>query len=191
VGDLLKADNSLALTKAIRSLDSPTQTLYGVNVFPEYAARNLRSLIWELRSVVPENERAELDKAYSAAVNFGVQVLLSSEVLQKEDLRTYIPRDKLLERAGAGDPDAIRQMKLSQISNMGSTFLETSIPESMDLKRWGEPFTKHCIPLIQITFITGEEAERELRRRGQEVTTQSLVEEMERLSSERGKCRGK
>jgi hypothetical protein len=63
--------NDLRL-KALLSLEKPSEAEYPVNVFPEYANRSFRSLLWELTRVVPENEKKGLDTADSAATKLSM-----------------------------------------------------------------------------------------------------------------------
>ena len=113
--------------KALLSLEKPSQTEYPINVFPEYANRSFRSLLWELVQVVPESERKGVDTADGAATK-----LSSSYLTWKESPPP----------TGSAETkfDQLRQIIDLYVSTGNEVLLKAEIMEPLNLDRWGRPF---------------------------------------------------
>jgi hypothetical protein len=51
------------VVKGVIALERPSVAEYPTNVFPEYAERSLRSLLWELSSIVSDSEKQAVTRA--------------------------------------------------------------------------------------------------------------------------------
>jgi len=118
IWDLTDKKNTDMLKKTLIELENPTLGEYKLTVFPEYANRSLRSLLFELKEVVPDEQKAELDNAYKKSV-----VLLElylGEIQQRHDVR--------LNFKGA-----------VEIYDHQTEFLG-ELSQALNLKRWNHPF---------------------------------------------------
>lgn len=108
-----------AFISALRTLEDPSREPYAVSVFPEYSKRSLRSLVWELLQVLPEDvsgdERQLVLVAYDRARLLPTIYALATASSKKS--------------GDASPPDAARAN------------LETVMLKFFDLERWGKPFT--------------------------------------------------
>ncbi|MGH9969390.1 MAG: hypothetical protein ACREBG_16540 [Pyrinomonadaceae bacterium] len=86
------------LKEDLRILDRPTEADIPINIFPEFANRNLQSLIWELSQIVPPDQRQELEEAYRTAkwLPFAVTNLKS----KSSESPDSITADVLLKKLG-------------------------------------------------------------------------------------------
>jgi hypothetical protein len=122
-----KVGDKSGLGKAIAALDRPSESNYLVTVFPEYANRSLRSLLWELLQIVPANEKDEITKAFN-----------QSKYLYEIYLKHY-PTVKGSRQDSGVD---------------GSQNVDAGIETSLDifaiqmdfnLERWGKPLNKVAV----------------------------------------------
>ena len=60
------------LRRALVELENPSLSEHKTVVFPEYANRNLRSLLFELRDVVPAEQRSEVGNAYDRSIGYRI-----------------------------------------------------------------------------------------------------------------------
>lgn len=113
--------------EGIMSLDDPNATGYKVNVYPEYANRNLRSLLLELMEVVPPQEKNEIDLAYKRSVEsqyIFLSALKRIRELKKAGKPGYVNTDK-----------SFGHFRINGLKYFCKSF---------NLKRWGEP-----VPIIE------------------------------------------
>lgn len=109
-----------AVLSVLRALENPSHQTYSVNVFPEYSARSLRSLLWELVEVLPEgtdpSERHRILVASERA-----RLLPTIYVLAEQ----HAP-------SGGGNGE-VRPAVYANLTTVMQTFF--------DLERWGFPFS--------------------------------------------------
>jgi hypothetical protein len=104
--------------EGIMSLDDPNAIGYKVSVYPEYATRNLRSLLLELMEVVPPQEKNEIDLAYKQSIEsqyIFIEAMITIKELKKNGRRGYVNKDEI---------------NLAPLETFCKFF---------NLKRWGEP----------------------------------------------------
>lgn len=99
----------------IMSLDDPNAIDYKVNVYPEYANRNLRSLLLELEDVVPPEQKNEITLAYKQSIKAQAQFLSVIEAI------------RVLKKKGKPGYHTVTSTELKEFC------------EAFNLKRWGEP----------------------------------------------------
>jgi hypothetical protein len=114
--------NTVALSEdGIKSLDDPNVAGFRINIYPEYTNRNFRSLLLELRDLLPDQERSEIEGAYNRAVQ--LQYLYLRIVAFKANF----------ENGRKATSDQAEQFYYEAIHML------ESFSESINLKRWGEP----------------------------------------------------
>lgn len=117
-----------APTNAIFILEKPSSVDYPVSVFPEFANRNLQSLLWELLQVVPESEKKEVDLAYKQAQQ------LSSMFLSENSLIAF----------NSNLPDfrssLVKKFHSDAINNLFGEHQREQL-QVFNLERWGKPLS--------------------------------------------------
>lgn len=109
--------------EGIRSLNDTNATDYKTNVYPEYANRNLRSLLLDLKEVVPGEDQAAIDDAHKALLN-SQQIFLRTLSIIKERKKSGKPSYVSVDES-FGKEEAIKLKKLCVFFNQR--------------KRWGKP----------------------------------------------------
>lgn len=104
------------LEDAILLLERPQAAQFPSGVFPEFKDRGLRALLIELQSLVPESEKAEIEKALFAA---------------NELARVYLTLSK--------EPPAPAVL-MGQEKLKAMIRLNDLCAEHFNLARWGHPF---------------------------------------------------
>jgi hypothetical protein len=112
-----------SLAKVLVALERPSAMEYPVNVFPEYANRNFRSLLWELMGVVPDEEKGSLQPAYERAAQLQ-QIYLKTRYAERRS-----PKQRIIHAFQA------RALSESAITT-GEVLLTFNLP------RWGSVFMK-------------------------------------------------
>ncbi|HEX8163988.1 MAG TPA: hypothetical protein VF538_19110 [Pyrinomonadaceae bacterium] len=113
----MRPNETTVINKIVVGLEKPSAIDYPINVFPEYANRSLRSLLWELLQVVPDNEAGEIRLAYD-----------KSKILYSIYLADF-------QRASQAKTGQSNRGLLEIIKNL------LSIRQAFDLERWGKPFS--------------------------------------------------
>lgn len=117
-----------APANAIFVLEKPSSVDYPVSVFPEFANRNLQSLLWELLQVVPENEKQDVDLAYKQARR------LSSMFLSETSLIAF----------NSNLPDfrspLVKKFHSDAINNLFGEHQREQL-QAFNLERWGKPLS--------------------------------------------------
>jgi hypothetical protein len=109
-------------SELVMALERPSTVDYPVNVFPEYQNRSLRSLLWELVRVVPDQEKEDVRRAYRQSLE-----------LQRIYLQDLYVRNKLPNQPTVGivsQIDAARRIG----------FATRQFVSVFNLERWGSPF---------------------------------------------------
>jgi hypothetical protein len=109
--------------EGIKSLDDPDAPGYKIYVYPEYANRSLRSLLLELKEVVPQQDRSEIDLVYNQSVK--LQPIFIAALRMISELKK------------SGKPTYIEVGKSHDFYDELSPLREFC--KSSNLKRWGEP----------------------------------------------------
>lgn len=107
-------------------LEKPLSADYPVNVFPEFANRNLQSLLWELLQVIPEDEKKDIDATYKQAQN------LSSLFLNEHSLK------KLNPSLANSKSKIVEDFYSDAITTMSSEHQKKRL-QAFNLERWGKP----------------------------------------------------
>lgn len=114
------SDRSSRLRKALAALDRPSESENPVSVFPEYANRSLRSLLWELLQLVPESEKKNIKSAFDRS---------------KSMFEIYLTHDPT---ANLSNLD-VRRVQVPTPENLETSLDVFSIQLDFDLERWGRP----------------------------------------------------
>ena len=93
-----------------------------MNVFPEYQNRSLRSLLWELVQVAPDQEKEEIRRAYRQSLQ--LQYIYSQGLYGSKQLPNQ-PRAPLAHTLHAIADSVVATKEFVSVFN---------------LKRWGSPF---------------------------------------------------
>ena len=110
------------LRRALVELENPSLSEHKTVVFPEYANRNLRSLLFELRDVVPAEQRSEVGNAYDRSL-----VVTEFYIWEMQHKRYRInANDKPFE--GIWEPS----QRIDYLRDLS---------KALNLKRWNEPFS--------------------------------------------------
>jgi hypothetical protein len=124
---------------ALLALDRPNLVEYPMSVFPDFSTRTLRSLIWELKTVVPDSERTDIEAAWRAAQflpRFFLRANLNMERLPSDrpELGQGMKRAALIElfiKKGWPSPEEIRRFVLEERTRSCLLLL--------NLARWDKP----------------------------------------------------
>lgn len=117
---LVSEANVEAIARSLSELENPSLGEYKISVFPEYANRSLRSLLFELKEIVPNVEREEIDNAYNKSL-----------VLLELYLRTHDSAIKNFQTS----PRAMLGILAPRRGDLGE------VAFALNLKRWNQPFT--------------------------------------------------
>jgi hypothetical protein len=114
-------DDVERIKKSLIELENPSVGEHKLIVFPEYANRNLRSLLFELKEVIPDEQKSEVENAYNKS-------LVVTEFYLSETGRNQDAHSKNRpESTFALTPERSRYL------------VEMSV--ALNLKRWNEPFS--------------------------------------------------
>lgn len=117
------------LRKALKALDRPSASEYPAGVFPDYANRSLRSLLWELLQIVPDSEKSEITTAFNRS-KLLYQVYVA-----------HNPTAKSLAQGTTNGADSRPQTSLDLFA----------IQLEFDLERWGRPLNRLVLnPRIEV-----------------------------------------
>jgi hypothetical protein len=111
---------SLDMSKLVIALDRPSAVDYPVNVFPEYLNRNLRSLLWELMQVVPDDATENIKRAYQKSLS------LQEIYLKGPEANKHAPNE----------PISVSEIRASRKNYLATREFYCAF----NLKQWGNPF---------------------------------------------------
>jgi len=122
-------------SNVLLSLEKPSLESYPINVFPEYEKRNMRSLLWELHTLVPQMEKVEIESALNAAFHL------------RNMYEIYLELYEEITPSSASTTSIIDLMLLYYVKKLFVMNLATVPVEfrPFDLDRWDSPFTNHWV----------------------------------------------
>ena len=123
----LASDTTEDVAKGVVALERPSIAEYPTNVFPEYAERSLRSLLWELSSVVPDTEKQAITKAYEFSRKLQLLYIFAKKRQVKDDTPGGLVGASLT---------AIKE----KINQAVSRLTYGEVRDALNLERWGKPF---------------------------------------------------
>ena len=114
-----KVISSDPLLEALSVLAKPADSKFPVNVIPEYSNQNIRTLLWELLNVTPDEEtdKKKIQDAYDTSMAFQVEYTMITL-----------------------NPPDIRADKVKQGEMLGRCQFYQTMVAVFNLERWGEPF---------------------------------------------------
>ena len=124
------------VSDVLLSLEKPSLESYPINVFPEYEKRNMRSLLWELHTLVPQMEKVEIESALNATFHlrniYEIYLELNEKITPSSlDLKGSTKLFSLL--------DYVKELFVMNLGTVPVHF------KPFDLDRWDRPFTNHWV----------------------------------------------
>jgi hypothetical protein len=124
------------LARGLMALERPSEAVYPVGVFPEYANRSFHSLLWELLHNVQPAEKQALEPAYKQSTELPSIYLFESQSGSQSPASVKVTANSPVPWWGS---DARMGQLVDQLVDQFVNMKNSQKLKAFNLDRWGQP----------------------------------------------------